>query len=94
LAEVALVDDKTAAMVGGMSVTWWRDEVRAGRAPSPVLRQPRCTRWRLVDVRAFWAARGSAPIDDGVVGELSARAKKASDAAQAKRQAQRKWWGA
>jgi predicted DNA-binding transcriptional regulator AlpA len=54
LADVALIDAPTCAAAGDMSLSWWHEEVRAGRAPAPVIRKPRCTRWRLSDVRAFW----------------------------------------
>lgn len=57
LSDVALVDAKACAAVGAMGLSWWHDEVRAGRAPKPVIQQPRCTRWRLSDVRAYWAQR-------------------------------------
>jgi predicted DNA-binding transcriptional regulator AlpA len=56
LGEVALVDASTCAAVGSMSVSWWWEEVRTGRAPAPAVRAPRCTRWRISDVRAFWEA--------------------------------------
>lgn len=71
-----------------MSVSWWHEEVRTGRAPAPVVRQPRCTRWRLADARAYWIERAEQAAGDAQAGELlTARAKKASDAAKAKRAA-------
>lgn len=66
LVEVALVDGLTAAVTGGMSLSWWLEEVRAKRAPQPAIRAPRCTRWRLADVAAFWAefaATSAADLD-------------------------------
>ncbi|MFL6626339.1 MAG: helix-turn-helix transcriptional regulator [Vitreoscilla sp.] len=83
LQDVTLIDAKTCAAVGSMSVSWWHEEVRAGRAPQPVIRQPRFTRWRVVDVRAFWAAR----IETGMVRakEVIAKANMATRAASAKR---------
>lgn len=84
LEAVALVDAKVFAAVGDMSVSWLLEEVAAGRAPQPVIRRPRCTRWRLVDVRAFWQAFGSQP-NDGAADAVKALATKASAAAQAKR---------
>jgi hypothetical protein len=66
LAEVALIDAKTCAAAGDMSLSWWHEEVRAGRAPAAVIRKPRCTRWRLADVRAFWieyAAKAAADTE-------------------------------
>lgn len=62
LADVALIDAATAAQVGGMSPSWWAEEVRSGRAPQPVIRGHRCTRWRLADVRGFWETRAKRPI--------------------------------
>lgn len=88
LAAVALIDAPTCAAPGAMSVSWWHEEVRAGRAPAPVIRKPRCTRWRLADVRAFWAKfaeQGAA--DTQAAASVKARATKASAAARAKRSA-------
>jgi predicted DNA-binding transcriptional regulator AlpA len=88
LAAVALIDAPTCAAAGAMSVSWWHSEVAAGRAPAPVIRRPRCTRWRLADVRAFWAGSvEQAAADTEVAAEVTARASKASAAARAKRQA-------
>ena len=56
LVEVALIDAPMCAAAGAMSVSWWYEEVRSGRAPPPVVRKPRCTRWRLLDVRNYWAS--------------------------------------
>lgn len=88
LADVALIDAPTCAAAGDMSVSWWHDEVRAGRAPAPVIRKPRCTRWRMADVRAFWAKSAEqAATDTQAAAGVKARAVKASAAAQAKRTA-------
>lgn len=84
LEAVALVDAKVFAAVGGMSVSWLLEEVAARRAPQPVIRRPRCTRWRLVDVRAFWQAFGE-QADESAASAVKAQATKASAAAQAKR---------
>lgn len=66
-----------------MSVSWWHDEVRSGRAPQPAVRMPRCTRWLVDDVCAFWTEFAAASANDGEgrqrVAEL---AKKASDSAR------------
>lgn len=76
LIEVALIDARTCAATGGMGVSWWLQRVAAGEAPAPVIQQPRMTRWRLADVRAFWAAQAERPLtstravsDPGAVGE-------------------------
>lgn len=88
LAGVALIDAPTCAAVGDMSVSWWHDEVRAGRAPAPAIREPRCTRWRVVDVRTYWAQRAEESAAKVQAAErVTAKAKKASAAAQAKRAA-------
>jgi predicted DNA-binding transcriptional regulator AlpA len=80
LADAALVNAETAARVGAMSVSWWHDAVRCGRAPQPVLQAVRCTRWRAADVREFWLRQAS--VDPRV----TARAAAASAKAQSKRQ--------
>lgn len=84
LAAVALIDAKTCAAAGAVSVSWWHGEVAAGRAPNPVFRAPRMTRWRAFDVAQFWAAFGDFP-DPSRVEATKAQAIKASAAAKAKR---------
>ena len=86
LGEVALIDGATCAAVGMMSVSWWHAEVATGSAPKPAIRAPRCTRWRLTEVRAFWEARAEQGSGDS--DKMLAKAKHASAAAQAKRRAQ------
>lgn len=79
LAEVALIDAATAAATGGMGISWWHAEVAAGRAPAPVIRRPRCTRWRLTDVTSFWAEfaqRGEA--DDSTANRMVEHCRRAS----------------
>lgn len=85
LAEVSLIDAAACASVGSMSISWWHEEVRAGRAPQPAIRKTRCTRWRVSEVRDFWAnfAEGGKDNTDKVM-EV---AKKASTAAKSKRAA-------
>ena len=39
-----------------------------GRAPQPVIREPRCTRWLVAEVRAFWVARAQALLEELVGG--------------------------
>jgi len=86
LADVALVDVDTAAAVGGMKKSWWHAEVAAGRAPRPVIKQPRCTRWRLQEVRDFWARRAAKPYD-GKAEQVTAITMRATAAAAVKRAA-------
>ena len=96
VADVALIAAATCAAIGDVSVSWWHEEVRTNRAPRPVIQQPRFTRWRIVDVRRFWADRTALASADSEAGErMSARAKQASikarePAAVAKAQATRK----
>jgi predicted DNA-binding transcriptional regulator AlpA len=86
---VALIDAPTCAATGGMSVSWWHDEVKEGRAPQPVIRKPRCTRWRVADVRAFWIKSAEqASSGSQVAAQVTAQAKKASATAKAKRATQ------
>jgi len=83
LADVALIDAPTCAAPGDMSVSWWHAEVAAGRAPKPKVRMPRCTRWLMADVRAFWIEfADKAAADPRAAGHATARAKKASDKAR------------
>ena len=96
LVSVALIDAPTCAAAGDMSVSWWHEEVRAGRAHAPAIRKPRCTRWRLADVHAFWGSLAANGASDTEASErMTARAKHASSkardpAALAKAQASRK----
>jgi predicted DNA-binding transcriptional regulator AlpA len=86
LAAVALIDASTCAAVGDMSVSWWHEEVRSGRAPAPAIRKSRCTRWRMSDVRAYWIESADrAAADTQTVALVKAYAKKASAAAAEKR---------
>lgn len=86
LADVALIDAPTCAAAGSVCVSWWHEKVAAGIAPEPAFRAPRCTRWRAVEVAAFWrdftpGAQGNASAADAV----KVHATKASAAAQMKR---------
>lgn len=58
--ELRLLLQATSAATGGMGVSWWLARVAAGEAPKPAIQRPRMTRWRLVDVREFWAAKAAA----------------------------------
>ncbi len=89
LADVALIDATDSAAGGGMCVSWWHDEVRERRAPQPVIRKPRCTRWLLADVRAFWIRSAEqAGTDTTAAKQVKAQAAKASASAKAKRATQ------
>lgn len=84
LADVALIDGPGAAAGACMSIAQFLELVRTGRAPQPVIKQPRFTRWRLADVRQWLidSARGVA-TDTATV----TRAKRASSPASIKRRA-------
>lgn len=85
LTEVALVDASTCAAAGGMGVSWWHAEVAAGRAPQPVIRGPRCTRWTLASIKSYWAQRANAGSCSHESAKTVAQARKASAIAHSKR---------
>jgi predicted DNA-binding transcriptional regulator AlpA len=84
LQDVALIDARGSADAGCISVSQWYTLVAEGKAPAPVIRAPRCTRWRLADVRQWLidSARGVA-TDTATV----TRARRASSQASIKRRA-------
>lgn len=80
-----LINAARSAWMGSMSVSWWHEAVRQGRAPAPVIRGPRCTRWRSSDVQSFWeelAEKGGEPEE---AERLVKQSMRASRAAQLKR---------
>jgi len=86
LADVAFLDIGDVCAAACMSASWIHEEVRTGRFPQPMRFGPRCSRWRSADVRAWLVTRAAAALADvDTAAAMSARAKKASDAAQAKR---------
>lgn len=86
LADVAFLDINDVCALARMSASWVHDEVRAGRFPQPMRFGPRCSRWRSAEVRAWLIARAeSAPADSDAAVRVTAQAKKASEAARAKR---------
>ncbi len=86
LADVALLDIRDVLAAVRMSASWVHDEVRERRFPQPLRFGPRCTRWRSADVRAWLIERAEVGAADKQSADMvTARAKKASAAAQAKR---------
>jgi predicted DNA-binding transcriptional regulator AlpA len=85
LHDVALIDGPTCAAAGGMSISQWSELVRTGNAPPPVIRQPRFTRWRLADIRAWLIERAEKGGKGDAAARVTAQATKASRAASAKR---------
>ena len=91
LAQVAMIDARTAAAVGGMSVSWWLAQVQSGHAPEPVIRSTRCTRWLSASVESYWRSRAeNGPRDVERAGRLAAQSRKASDASVARAAARAK----
>ena len=86
LADVALVDIKEVCSALSMSASWVHNEVRERRFPQPLRHGPRCTRWRAVDIRQYLIERAAQPQAEAVA-LVTARASKASVAAQVKRAA-------
>lgn len=86
LADVSLIDAKTCAAARGCSVSKWHQDVASGSAPQPVIRKPRCTRWRIADVRAHLIEFAAQGADTEQARSVIAKATKASTAAKAKRQ--------
>jgi predicted DNA-binding transcriptional regulator AlpA len=88
LADVAMIDGPTCAAAGGISISSWHELVREKRAPQPVIRAVRCTRWRLADVRAWLierAAQGCTAQGQDAARAARATAAVASQAARTKR---------
>lgn len=84
--DLALMDAAGCAAIGSVSRSWWKTEVAAGRAPQPVVRKVRMTRWSEADVRRFWAQFvADAKRDTGTSDATMARAKHASAIGKAKR---------
>jgi len=87
LAQVALVDARTAAAAGGMGTSWWAALVQSGDAPQPVVKSHRCTRWRTSDVVSFWRGFAENGLKPALLERLAANAKKSQAAMQRARQA-------
>lgn len=83
LVDVSMIDAPQCAAAAGISLSQWHELVRTGTAPAPAFREPRCTRWRLADVRAWLIQRASG---NTYPGRTVALAQRASSVAKAKRQ--------
>lgn len=84
--DVSLGDIKDVCALIRMSASWVHAEVSAGRFPAPAIRRPRCTRWRIADVRKNILDRcADSAADAETAAFVTARATKASAAAKAKR---------
>jgi predicted DNA-binding transcriptional regulator AlpA len=85
LADVALIDGPSIAAAGCMALSVFHDLVRTGDAPQPVLRGPRCTRWRLVEAREWLKQRAERGSDPAAVTKVMKAARDASGKAREKR---------
>jgi predicted DNA-binding transcriptional regulator AlpA len=86
-ADVALTDIKGACDLARVSASWMHARLRSDpNAPQPIRFGPRCTRYKLSEVRA-WLARlvEQAAGDDETATMVKQRAKKGAEAARAKR---------
>lgn len=87
LADVALIDGPTIAASLGVSLSKWHALVKDKVAPQPALRAPRCTRWRLSEVRDFLckhmsdAETGAAVVTRATAASAAAKRKRAADRA-------------
>lgn len=89
LADVALLTADDVSKLMRKSHSWLFDAVRRGAFPAPVMREPRCTRWRASTVRAHLLElfkRAENDPDNGVA--TRAKSTKASQAAREKRAAE------
>lgn len=68
-----------------MSISQWHNLVRSGDAPAPAIRQPRFTRWRIADVRAWLIERADLGSNEEASAAVVDLATKASDAAKRSR---------
>lgn len=83
-ADVALCDIQDCMALSRFGESWIHEAVKDGRFPQPVIREHRCTRWRLAEVRAWLVERAGQPLGAGATTN-DARARRASAQAQANR---------
>ena len=73
------------AAAAGISISTWYDLVRDKDAPQPAFRGNRCTRWSVSEVRAWLVKRASQGLNTDVAREAVERARRAGQAASARR---------
>lgn len=84
LLDVAYISGAECAAAGSMSISQWHALVKEGKAPNPVIRKSRFTRWLLADVRE-WLIQYSKQFDIETDSKLIiGKAKRASDFARNK----------
>jgi predicted DNA-binding transcriptional regulator AlpA len=84
LIDFAYIDGAACAAAGAMSISQWHALVKEEKAPNPVIRKPRFTRWLLSDVRDWliqYRTQSDFTKDSEIVLE---KAKRASQAAKVK----------
>lgn len=84
LADVALVDAPSIAAAAQLSLSAWHALVHDLEAPQPVVRQPRYTRWRVADIRAWLVKRAETGADPNVAAAVVEKAIKASAKARSR----------
>lgn len=86
LADMAFMTIGDVCATVRMSASWVHNEVAGQRFPQPVRLGPRCTRWPAASVKEWMIRRAAAAAVDSKTAEVvTARAKKASEAARVKR---------
>ena len=83
LVDVAYIDGATCAAAGAMSQSQWHELVKDGKAPKPVIRKPRFTRWLMADVRRWlieFRTQSDFEADSATVLEKATRASHAAKA--------------
>lgn len=65
LADVALIDAKQIAAAACIGLSQFYELLKAGKAPQPAIRAPRCSRWRLSEIRQWLEARAAAGSFEG-----------------------------
>lgn len=83
LVDVALIDAKGIVAAACVSVSTWHELVRTGKAPQPVMRAPRCTRWRVADIRDWLLARS---VDVSAAEKVDRAARAGAEGARRRRQ--------
>lgn len=56
-ADVAMVTIGDIVAMTRMGRSWLYAEIRNGRFPAPVVREPRCTRWKISHIREWLVQR-------------------------------------
>ena len=75
--DVALGDINDVRALVRMSASWVHEQVRLSKFPQPQRYGPRCTRWRIADIRQYLIERAALPQAEAAALAAS-RAKKAS----------------